>query len=93
MHNQNFVPDKFTLSGNHVDRLRQALKVAGHQARVAQHGGYGRNIEDALAEIEETIATQLARIETALDDDKSEAEDTAEALRARRAWFPRYRAA
>jgi hypothetical protein len=93
MHNQNVVPDKFTLSGDHLDRLREALKVAGHQARVAQHGGYGRNIEDALADIEEAIGTQLARIETALDDDKAEAEDTAEALRARRAWFPSYRAA
>ncbi len=93
MQNQNVVPDKFTLSGEHLDRLRQALQVAGHQARVAQHGGYGRNVEDALAEIEETIGTHLARIATALADDKAEAEDAGEAEWARRSWFSRYRAA
>jgi hypothetical protein len=37
------------MTGERLDRLRQALKVARHQARVAQDGGYGRHVEDALA--------------------------------------------
>jgi hypothetical protein len=49
-------------------------------------------VEDAVAEIEEAIDTQLARIETALADDKAEAEDSGEAELARCSWFPRYRA-
>jgi hypothetical protein len=40
------VSDTFLLSGERLDRLRQALKVAGHQAGVAQHGGYGRHVAD-----------------------------------------------
>ena len=92
MSNQGFVSDTFSLSGERLDRLRQALLVAGHQARVAQASGYGRNVEDAVAEIEEAIDTQLARIETALADDKAEAEDSGEAELARRSWFPRYHA-
>ena len=75
MSSQALVSDTFFLSGERLDRLRQALKVAGHQARVAQHGGYGRHVEDALAEIEEAITDHLARIENALEDDKAEAEE------------------
>ena len=87
---QALVSDTFFLSGERLDRLRQALKVAGHQCRVAQHGGYGRLVEDALVEIEEAITDHLARIENALEDDKAEAENSGEADRARRAYFPRY---
>jgi hypothetical protein len=46
MSSQALVSDTFFLSGECLDRLRQALKIAGHQARVAQHG-YGRHVEDA----------------------------------------------
>ena len=53
MSSQALVSDTFTLPGERLDRLRHALKVAGHQARVAQEGGYGRHVEDALADIEE----------------------------------------
>jgi hypothetical protein len=63
-----------------------------HQARVAQHGGYGRHVEDALAEIEEAVIDHLARIENALADDKAEAEYSGEAERTRRAYFPHYEA-
>ena len=80
----------FFLSSERLDRLRQALNVAAHQARVAQHGGYGRHVEDALAEIEEAIGDHLARIENALEDDKAEAGGNGEAERARRAYFPHY---
>ena len=92
MSTQPLVSDAFYRSGEPLDRLRQALKVAGHQARVAQHGGYGRHVEDALAEIEEAISDHIARIENALDDDKAEAEYSGEAERTRQAYFPRYEA-
>jgi len=92
MSSQALVSDTFFLSGERLDRLRQALKVAGHQARVAQHGGHGRHVEDALAEIEDAISDHLARIENALKDDKAEAEYSGEAERTRRAYFPRYEA-
>ena len=65
MSSQALVSDTFSLSG---ERLRQALKVAGHQARVAQISGYGRHVE-------------------------AEAEESGEAERVRRDYFPRYQAA
>ena len=80
----------FSLSGEHLDRLRQALKITGHQVRVTQIGGYGRHLEDALVEIEESITDHLARIEHAVADDKAEAEESGEAERARCAHFSRY---
>jgi hypothetical protein len=92
MSSQALVSDTFFLSGERLDRLRQALKVAGHQSRVAQHGSYGRHVEDALVEIEEAISDHLARIENALAEDKAEAEYSDEAERARRAYFPHYEA-
>jgi hypothetical protein len=92
MSSQALVCDTFFLSGERLDRLRQALKVAGHQSRVAQHGSYGRHVEDALVEIEEAISDHLARIENALEDDKAEAEYSGEAERIRRAYFPLYEA-
>ena len=92
MSSQAIVSDTFSLSGERLNRLRQALKVAGHQARIAQNGSYGRHVADALAEIEETIIDHLARIENALDDDKAEAEESGEAERSRRTYFSRYEA-
>jgi hypothetical protein len=92
MSNQVLVSDTFTLTGKRLDRLRQALEVAGHQARTAQSGGYGRHVEDALMEIGETIGDHLARINNALDDDKAEAEESGEAERRRRAHYSRYAA-
>jgi RecB family exonuclease len=90
MSSQVLVSDTFFLSGERLDRLRQALKVAEHQARVAQSSGYGRHVEDALTEIEEAIRDHLARIENALDDEKAEAAESGEAERGWRSWFPRY---
>ena len=87
------VSDMFTLSGEHVDRLRQALKVVAHQARLAQTADYGRNLVDALVETEELALAQLARLDDALDDDKAEAEELGIAERHRRASYPLYRAA
>ena len=92
MSSQVLVSDTFTLSGERFDRLRQALRVARHQAHLAQSGDYGRHVEDALAEIEETISDHLARIEIALEDDKTEAEESGVAERTRRAYFSHYAA-
>jgi hypothetical protein len=85
--------DAVYLSGEHIDRLREALKVAEHQARVAQSSGYGRHVEDVLVEIEEAIGSHLARIDIALDHDAADAEESGEAERQRESWSPRYRAA
>jgi hypothetical protein len=82
-----------TLSGEHIDGLRQALKVVAHQARLAQGADYGRNLADALVETEELVSAQLARLDSALDDDRAEAEDLGLAERQRRASYPLYRAA
>ena len=49
-------------------------------------------IADALTEIEEAIASHLARIDNALDDDKAEVEESGEAEPTRRAYFSRYAA-
>jgi hypothetical protein len=86
------VSNTFYLSGEHLDRLRQALKVAKHQARIAQTDGYGRHVEDALVDLKEAIGDHLARIENAVDDDRAEAEDSDEAARQRQSWFPHYEA-
>lgn len=88
-----FPAEKFSLSGDHLDRLRQVLDAAGRQARIAQDSGYGRHAEDALAETEEAIGAHLGRIESALKADKAEAEESGEAERLRRSWFPTYSAA
>ena len=93
MTGQPFVSDTFTLSGQHLDRLRQALKVVAHQTQLARSAGYGRNLEDALAETEELVLRQMARLDDALDDDGAEAEYSGEAARARQASHPTYRAA
>ena len=90
MSSQVLVSDTFTLSGERLDRLRQALKVAQHQSHLAQSGDYGRHVGDALAEIEELISDHLARIENALEDDKAEAEESGAAERIWRAYFSRY---
>jgi hypothetical protein len=87
------VSDCLTLSGEHLDRMRQALEAAAHHARIAQHSGYGPNTEDALAEIQQMIGNGLALIESAVEDDKAEAESRTEAEQTRRSWFPAYRAA
>ena len=87
------VADQFTLSGEHLDRLRQALKVVAHQSRLAQSGDYGRNVVDMLTETEELAASALARLDGAADDDRAEAEDLGIAERQRRASYPLYRAA
>ena len=93
MHTEPSVSDTFTMSGEHIDRLRQALRVVIHQSRVAQSADYGRNVIDALAETEELASAQLALLDEAEDDDRAEAEDLGVAEQRRRASYPLYRAA
>jgi hypothetical protein len=83
----------FTLSGEQLDRLRQALAVVVHQARLGQNADYGRNVVDAMIEAEEFGCDLLARLDGALDDDRAEAEEQAVVDSADRAWHPLYRAA
>jgi len=73
MSSQALVSDTFFLSGERLDRPRQVQKVAGHQARVAQHGGYGRHVEDALAEID-SIGVQVKDLDMGLLDFPCEVE-------------------
>jgi hypothetical protein len=81
------VPDTFTLSGDYEQRLVQVLEIARHLARLAQGPAY-RHMEDALAELEDALSDHLAAIETAADDDKADAEESGEAERERRAYYP-----
>ena len=81
------VPDTFTLSGDYEQRLVQVLEIARHLARVAQ-GPADPHMQDALAELEDALSDHLAAIETAADDDKADAEDSGEAERERRAYYP-----
>jgi hypothetical protein len=92
MHPQGTVLDTFTLSGEPVSRARQALEIARQQLKVAWGHGDWR-LEDALADGEEAIADQLARIDAALADAEADAEESGEAERQRRAYYSRYQAA
>ena len=91
MTSQRLVSDTFTLSGELLDRVRQALEIAANQIRVAEGGGYGRHVDDALIQAEEAINAQAVLLQDALDDDRAEAEELDSVTR--QSWFPRYRAA
>jgi hypothetical protein len=81
------VPDTFTLAGDYEQRLVQVLEIARHLARVAQGPAY-RHMQDALAKLEDALSDHLAAIETAGDDGRADAEDSGEAERERRAYYP-----
>jgi hypothetical protein len=93
MSSQTIVSDTFSLSGDPLARLRQALEVAEREVRSAQSSAFGRHIEDALTEVEATIRADLARLEIALEDDNADAEESGQAERARRTYSSRYQAA
>jgi hypothetical protein len=92
MSSQPLVPDTFTLSGDPVSRVRQALEIARQQIKFAWADADWR-LENVLSDGEETIANQVARIDAALADSEADAEDSGEAERQRRAYYARYRAA
>jgi hypothetical protein len=93
MNAKDAVPDQFAFSGDRLDRVRQALSLAEHQARLAQGDGYGRNVQAVAVDIEDAVTDLLALLADAVEDDKAEAEEIGEAERAWRAWFPHYQAA
>ena len=84
---RNAIPDTFTLSGDHESRVAQLLRIAQHQARVAQVAAAPR-MQDALADLEDTLSDQLAALNNAAEDDKADAEASGEADRQRRSWHP-----
>ena len=87
MPTQSDVPATFTLSGNYEHRVLEALKVAQHQARLAQ-GEAAPRMQDALAGLEDALSDQIAWLENAAHDDKADAEESGEAERERQAWRP-----
>jgi hypothetical protein len=81
------VPGTFTLAGDYEQRLVQVLEIARHLARIAQVPA-DRHMQDTLAALEDALSDHLAAIETAADDDKTDSEDTGDAERKRRAYYP-----
>jgi hypothetical protein len=79
------VPDTFTLSGDCESRIAQLLRVARHQARVAQTGAAPR-MKDALTDLENAIS-HLAAFDNAAAEEKADAEAPGEAERERHAWL------
>ena len=82
-----FAPDTFTLSGDPEIRVAQLLRLTQHHARIAQATAAPR-MQDALTELEDALSDQLAALDNAADDDKSDAEEAGEAERQRRSWRP-----
>ena len=81
------VPDTFTLSGDDESRVRQLLVLTRQQVRLAQGPAFP-HMQDALVDLEDAISDHLAALDTAADDDRTEAEEAGETERERRAYFP-----
>ena len=79
--------DTFTLTGDYENRVLEALKVAQHQARLAQAGAAPR-MQDALVGLEDALSDQIAWLENAAEDDKADAEERGDAERERQSWRP-----
>ena len=79
--------DTFTLSGNHENRVLEALRVAQQQVRLAQPEAAPR-MQDALVGLDDALSDQIAWLENAATDDRADAEDSGEAERERQAWRP-----
>jgi hypothetical protein len=87
MQAQNAVRDTFSLSGDPESRVAQLLQLAQHQARVAQVSAAPR-MQDALANLEDTLSHQLGLLDNAADDDKADAEEVGVVERERRSYYP-----
>jgi hypothetical protein len=81
------VPNTFTLSGAYEQRVLEALRVAQHQARLAQAGAALR-MQDALVGLEDALSDQIAWLENAAEDDRAGAEESDETEREWAAWRP-----
>ena len=81
--------DTFTLTGDPITRAIDALKVAKHQVRLAQHATSNWRLEQALADIEDDLGVDLSRVHDAMEDVAADAEYSGEAAARRQAWLPR----
>jgi hypothetical protein len=79
----------FTLTGGHVNRVQQVLRVAEYQIALAQNEASDYRMEEAEA----AIATARGLVVDAIDAARAEKEASSEAERERPAWLPLYRAA
>ncbi len=82
--------DTFTLTGDHLHKVSQLLRLARRYAKIAGHS-YNSRVQDALAELDDDLAERLAALDHAEQDDRIAAEETGEAERMRQAYFFPYR--
>lgn len=82
--------DRIALTGDWDDRVVQLLRMARHYARVAQTSArpHRRHKEDVLFELDGVLTDQIAALGNADEDDKADAEESGDAERARRAYYP-----
>lgn len=79
--------DSIALTGNWADHVVQLLRMTGHFARLAQLEARPHKL-DALNELDALVTDQLAALENADEDDRADAEESGEAERKRRAYYP-----
>ena len=84
--------DTVTLSGNHLHKVSQLLRLAQRYARIAGDT-HNPRVQDVLADLEDDLSDRLAALDDAVQDDGAVQEETGEAERMRRAYFSPYRAA
>jgi multidrug efflux pump subunit AcrA (membrane-fusion protein) len=86
-------PDTVMLSGDPLDRARQALDVAREQILRGQEEAADYRVEDCLVEAEDAIDTARARTADAAEAEREAAKDSGAADRQRLAERPIYRPA
>jgi hypothetical protein len=86
-------PDTVMLSGDPLDRARQALDVARERVRRGHEETADCRVEDCLVEAEDAIETARARTADAAEAELEAAEDSGAADRQRLAERPVYRPA
>jgi hypothetical protein len=79
--------ETLTLTGTYESRVAELLRMARHQARLAQ-GGARPRMQDALTELEDALSEQLSALDSAADADLADAEESGEAERIRQSWRP-----
>jgi hypothetical protein len=87
MQTQIGVRDTFTLSGDPESRVAQLLRLAQHQARVAQSAAAPRT-QDALSYLEDAITDQIVLLENAAEDDRADSEESGAVEHERRSYYP-----
>jgi hypothetical protein len=80
------VRDTFTLSGD-PESDAQLLRLAQHQARVAQSAAAPRT-QDALSDLEDAITDQIVLLENAAEDDRADSEESGAVEHERRSYYP-----